>query len=311
MSSKLTMHLNIYFSSHHNEIEAHIVSRLGQMLDENNVHAKSFRMARDRLADSQVHNVRLKLIAGREKDGRTYNVPIVSKVVALIAGDIDANSKRDIIVETQNGQLQRIHELHCRYLGLQYPLLFPYGEDEYRPDILHHDTLSGKKRKRNCLTMKEWFAYRLQCRPNEAQSLLHSRKLFQQFVVEGYTMVESERLSYIINNQKKLRVDKFCSLQDSLDAGTTKGLSKGKRVILPSTFVGNPRYMDQLYFHGIAICSHVGFPNLFITLTCNPNCPEIYRLLTPLNLKATDRPDFISQVFKPYKESPTGKSTCM
>ncbi|KAL2985527.1 hypothetical protein AAZX31_12G156900 [Glycine max] len=211
--------------SHHNEIEAHIVSRLGQMLDENNVHAKN----------SQVHNVRLKLIAGREKDG----------LVALIAGDIDANSKRDIIVETQNGQLQRIHELHCRYL-----------EDEYRPDILHHDTLSGKKRKRNCLTMKEWFAYRLQCRPNEAQSLLHSRKLFQQFVVEGYTM--------------KLRVDKFCSLQDSLDAGTTKGLSK-------------------------AICSHVGFPNLFITLTCNPNCPEIYR------------PDFISQVFKPYKESPTGK----
>ena len=102
-----------------------------------------------------MHNVRLKLIAGQEKDGCTYNVPTVSEVVALIAGDIDANSKRDIIVETQNGQLQRIHKFHCSYQGLQYPLLFPYGEDGYRPDILHRDTLSGKKRKRNCLTMRE------------------------------------------------------------------------------------------------------------------------------------------------------------
>ncbi|KAG4936060.1 hypothetical protein JHK85_050979 [Glycine max] len=146
--------------------------------------------------------------------------------------------------------------------------------------------------------MREWFAFRLQCKSNEAQTLLHSRKLFQQFVVEGYTMVEPERLSFIRNNQKKLRVDKFCSLQKSLDVGTTKGLNRSKRVILPSTFVGSPRYNDQLYFDGMRICSHVGFPNLFITLTCNPNWPEIRRLLTPLNLKATDKPDIISRVFK-------------
>jgi len=146
--------------------------------------------------------------------------------------------------------------------------------------------------------MREWFAYRLQCRPNEGQTLLHSRKLFQQFFAEGYTMIKSERLSYVRNNQKKLRVDKFCCLQQSSDAGNTEGLSQGKRIILPSTFVGSPRYMDQLYFDGIAICSHVGFPNLFITFTCNPNWPEIHRLLTPLNLTAIDRPKIIFRIFK-------------
>ena len=46
------------------------------------------------------------------------------------------------------------------------------------------------------------------------------------------------------------------------------------------------------------ICSHVGFPNLFITLTCNPNWPKIHRLLAPLNLKLADRPDIVSRVFK-------------
>uniref|UniRef100_A0A0R0EHY4 ATP-dependent DNA helicase n=1 Tax=Glycine max TaxID=3847 RepID=A0A0R0EHY4_SOYBN len=269
--------------SQHVEIQPEIVSTLSQMLDEYNVHAKSFRMARDRLADSQVDNIKLRLIATREKNGRTYNLPNVFEVAALIVGDFHPDSRRDIIVETQNGELQRIHELHSSYLGLQYPLLFPYGEDGYRPDILHCCTPSSRKRKRNHLTMREWFAYRLQSISNEAQTLLHSRKLFQQFIVEAYTMIE---------------VDKYCSLQTSLDAGSSKGSSKGKRVILPSTFVGSPRYMDQLYFDGMAICSHVGFPNLFITLTCNPNWPKIRRVLAPLNLKATDRPDLISRVFR-------------
>ena len=131
------------------------------MLDEYNVHAKTFRMARDRLQDVQVNNIKLKLIANREKDGRTYNVPTVPEVAALIVGDFDANSKRDIIIETQHGQLQRIHELHSSYLALQYPLLFPYGEDGYRPDILHSIQSDGEKRKRNRLTdIKGDFAWR-------------------------------------------------------------------------------------------------------------------------------------------------------
>ncbi|KAL5164961.1 Protein SET DOMAIN GROUP 41 [Glycine soja] len=279
-------------------IQSHIVSGLSHMLDQHNSHAKSFRMARDRLAGDQTNNIKLQLIAARGKDGRVYNMPNVPKIVAFIVGDFHPGSKRDIIVETQNGELQRIHELHASYLPLQYPLLFPYGEDGYRADILHRSTSSSKKRKRNRLTMREWFAYRLQSRSNEAQTLLHSRKLFQQFIVEGYTMVESDKLSYIRNNQKKLRVGKYSSLQSSLDTGTAKGLTKGKRVILPSTFVGSPRYMDQLYFDGMAICNHVGFPNLFITLTCNPNWPEIHRLLSPLNLKPTDRPDIVSRIFR-------------
>ncbi|KAH1086548.1 hypothetical protein GYH30_018184, partial [Glycine max] len=292
------VHNRINAISPHNQIQEHIVSQLSEMLDEYNVHAKTFRMARDRLQDVQVDNIKLKLISNHEKDGRTYNVFTVPEVAALIVGDFDANSKRDIIIETQHGQLQRIDELHSSYLALQYPLLFPYGEDGYRPDILHSSRSDGKKRKRNHLTMREWFSYRLQCRSNESKTLLNSRRLFQQFFVDGYTMVESERLSYIRNNKKKLRVDKFCSLQQSLDDGSRKGLNKGKRVILPSTFVGSPRYMDQLYFDGMVICSHVGFPNLFITLTCNPNWPKIHRLLNPLNLKAADRLDIISRVFK-------------
>ncbi|MCI04466.1 helicase-like protein, partial [Trifolium medium] len=69
-------------------------------------------------------------------------------------------------------------------------------------------------------------------------------------------------------------------------------------MVLPSSFVGGKRYMDQLYFDGMAISSAVGFPDLFITFTCNPNWPEIKQVLQQMNLKPQDRPDLITRVFK-------------
>ena len=56
--------------------------------------------------------------------------------------------------------------------------------------------------------------------------------------------------------------------------------------------------MVQLYFDGMAICSDIGFSDLFITFTCNPNWTEVQRLLNKINLQLHDRPDIISRVFK-------------
>ena len=113
--------MNIFkycFFSQYSGIHNHIISALSHMLDQHNSHAKSFRMTRDRLADDEVDNIKLQLIAARGKDGRVYNMPNVPKIVAFIVGDFHPGSKRDIIVETQNGELQRIHERHRSYLPL-------------------------------------------------------------------------------------------------------------------------------------------------------------------------------------------------
>lgn len=45
--------------------------------------------------------------------------------------------------------------------------------------------------KRNRLTIREWLAFRIQSRSNEAQTLLRSRRLYQQFLVDGFIMMES------------------------------------------------------------------------------------------------------------------------
>ncbi|XP_058725789.1 uncharacterized protein LOC131597092 [Vicia villosa] len=147
--------------SNNTNINPETVSRLKLMLDEFNTHAKSFRMAVARLKDCPVLDLELKLIADRSKDGRIYNQATISEVAALIIGDVDTSSKRDIILERRSGRLKRISEFHPSYLALQYPLLFPYGEDGFRLGVLHKET-NGKKFKKNKFTIREWLTFRIQ-----------------------------------------------------------------------------------------------------------------------------------------------------
>ncbi|XP_058727499.1 uncharacterized protein LOC131598990 [Vicia villosa] len=280
-------------------IERPVVKKLKMMLDQHNVHAKAFRMARDVLRTNSFTDLKLRLISDRSEDGRVYNKPTVSEVAALIVGDIDSADKRDILIQRRNGGLQRIDEFHPAYLAYQYPLIFPYGEDGYRKNIMHRYRHETEVTKRNRQSIKDWFSYRLQQRRKEAKTLLYSRRLFQQFLVDGYAMMESERLNWLRDNQSKLRVGKYNNLAAQTDCDTRNEHQKrGKRVVLPSTFVGSKRYMDQLYFDGMAISSQLGFPDLFVTFTCNPNWPEIKRALPGTGLQPHDRPDIISKVFK-------------
>lgn len=73
------------------------------MLGKFNTHTKSFRMAADRLKDCPVPDLILKLISDRLIDGRIYNQPTVFEVVAIIIGDVDTSSKRDILLERREG----------------------------------------------------------------------------------------------------------------------------------------------------------------------------------------------------------------
>ena len=147
----------------------------------------------------------------------------------------------------------------------------------------------------------------------------------QQFVVDAWTMVEAYRLLFIRHNQKSLRVDLYKGLTEAVLRGETDPASHGKRIILPSSFVGGARfviiaiftslwciysciisnviffsyrYMIQNYQDAMAICRWAGYPDLFITFTCNPKWPEIQRFINNLGLNADDRPDIICRVFK-------------
>ncbi|XP_035832060.1 uncharacterized protein LOC110932569 [Helianthus annuus] len=133
-------------SSNDKELDVEMIQYLRNLLDSENMLVKTYRMVRDHFHESPEANLKLRLMYKREKDGRIYNLPTSLEIAALVVGDIDkAIDHRDILVETQSGMLQRISELHPSYLALQYPLLFPYGDDGYRIDIPHRDHCHKRK----------------------------------------------------------------------------------------------------------------------------------------------------------------------
>ncbi|XP_028777507.1 uncharacterized protein LOC114734111 [Neltuma alba] len=243
-------------------------------------------------------NLKLRLISTRNHNGRNYNLSSAPEVAALIIGDVDINfCRRDIIVHELSGYPQRIDELHPSYLALQYPLLFPRGEDGYRDNIEHREETLSKTKKKKMLSMREYFAYRLMFRENEISTLLHAGNLFQQFIVDGYTMIESQRLLWVRTHQKELRAYLYQGLIDALLSGERNASSIGKRVILPSSFTGGARYMLGNYQDAMALCRYFGYPSIFITFTCNPAWPEITRYCDGLSLSSSNRPDILSRVF--------------
>jgi len=68
-------------------------------------------------------------------------------------------------------------------------------------------------------------------------------------------------------------------LQDVITAGEDDAYAVGKRLILPASFTGGPRYMRQQFVDTMAIGNQMGYPDFFITFTCNPNWPEIQEAL--------------------------------
>ena len=107
-------------------------------------------------------------------------------------------------------------------------------------------------------------------RTNEQSVLLHSKRLLQQFIVDAYAMVESDRLDYYRKHQTELRVDLYSGISDAITRGETDPSSIGRRVILPSSFTGGARYMIQNYQDVMTLCVWARFPDLFITRARSP-----------------------------------------
>uniref|UniRef100_A0A0D3DJU4 Helitron helicase-like domain-containing protein n=1 Tax=Brassica oleracea var. oleracea TaxID=109376 RepID=A0A0D3DJU4_BRAOL len=100
-------------------------------------------------------------------------------------------------------------------------------------------------------------------------------RVLHQYVVDFYTAIEEDRLRWARNNQDVLRAELYSNVLDAVSKGDTDAKIIGQRFILPPSFTGGPRYLVEKYHDALAICREYGNPNLFITMTANPNWREI------------------------------------
>ncbi|EYC03673.1 hypothetical protein Y032_0092g2555 [Ancylostoma ceylanicum] len=207
----------------------------------------------------------------RGEHERRFNAPTVSEVAVVMVGE--EFKRRDIVIQKRSKVLQRISETHRSYDALQYPLIFWEGEDGYHFNIMRVDPSTGCSLNKKVSAM-DFYAYGIMIGTTSQNHILNCRQLFNQFTVDMYAKIESERLLYIRLNQKKLRVDNYIHLRDAVaNDGNVSDI--GRMVILPATFTGSPRHMHEYAQDAMLYVRTCGRPDLFITFTCNPEWIEI------------------------------------
>ncbi|XP_074336530.1 uncharacterized protein LOC141673684 [Apium graveolens] len=243
-------------------VDEEIIELLLEMLDKHNHLVKGFYMARERISQNPVDEFRLVLISSSSASGRPNHFGQSNEVAGLIVTD----------EPNQKNQKQRQNT-----------------EDEY-PD---------EKGEREFITMKEYYNYKLMIRPSEGLTPHLGGRLWQQYVVEAFTAIEQYILDWIRGHQTTIHSDMYHNIRDALNKGDSNPENVGKATILPASFTGSKRYMNQYFKDAMAICRTLGHPSLFLTMTTNTKWPEIQRMLKFIpGVDVVDAPDVVARVFK-------------
>ncbi|XP_022031962.1 uncharacterized protein LOC110933028 [Helianthus annuus] len=286
--------LRFFNSDDQRRLSPDVVSLLTRTLAETNEFIRLFKSAADLCSQQQVPEFAITLYNKSKQN--IYGLPVAGTLGAIVRDNDPLASDYDIVVHSKDGRAKRVSKLHSSYMPLQYPLLFPYAEPGWSPEL--QLTLSSRAKDRN-LTMNMFYAYQIHDRKDTYTLLLNAGRLFQQYLVDAYVSIEQCRLEYIRANQNKFRSEFLRGIHDAFSKGDTEGREVGKRIILPSSFTGGPRYMYKHYQDALVICRVHGNPQYFITFTCSVKWPEIKRYLNRIGgANSQDRPDIIARVFQ-------------
>ncbi|KAL6592973.1 hypothetical protein ACP70R_049269 [Stipagrostis hirtigluma subsp. patula] len=251
-------------------------------------------------------------------------VGILREVAAVwVEGsEFQGQFRNSVMLQGRNREIHGIRSYSGCYDPLSYPLFFPRGELGWHSDIpkvgVTLERLQIEREKRNanrqnseddpdspgnlCVSVRDYYCYKFQMRPGIFNPILYGKRLFQQFAVDTYIKVESSRLDFQRHNQKQIRADLYQGLMDSLHVGEGRACAVGKRTVLSTSFIGGPRDMRRRYMDAMALVRKFGKPDIFLTMTCNPNWDEIKRELYPGQVPQ-DRPDLVVRVFRAKLEA--------
>jgi PIF1-like helicase/Helitron helicase-like domain at N-terminus len=290
-------------------IVATILRALDEMLREVNPFIAQFRTAAEIIEEDITAEMRLllnpqlRLIIEQGSDRRRTNLPTTSEIAVIIPNEFEGASFRDIVLYSRSSgheqhSLRRIHPSHPAYMALAYPILFPYGDAGWhwvRPLNLRESSMA-----KNRVTQRMWYRHFAFFRTNTFNVFKWARRLSQRYWVDAFAVIDQERMEFARRNQKTFRSDLYRGLQDIFrveDEETTSSPSgAGHRVILPASYIGGDRFMRKLYQDSMALLRRYGKPSLFVTMTANPNWPEIKAYL-PSNADAASNPAIAVTVF--------------
>ncbi|XP_026410032.1 uncharacterized protein LOC113305150 [Papaver somniferum] len=281
------------------ELNMNVLQTIQNTMLQFNVFYTKYRQAYailDQMSPVDQH-IRVSLQYNKSTNIRRYNLPTADEI-AVIVPEITykENGVRDIILHLrENNGLKQISECHPAYLPLHYVLLFPFGEMGWSPTMRQWDAVTQTYTKTK-LSQMEYYSYRIFERTEEYSTILRAGKLFQEFLVDAWEATEQSKLAWLRFNQPTLRSDQYSCIADMTNADLNLG-DRGNPVILPSSHTGSGRHMHEIYQDSMTITRFHHHPDIFLTMTANPNWPEIRNALIG-NQSVTDRPDLVARVFE-------------
>jgi hypothetical protein len=176
-----------------------------------------------------------------------------------------AGLQRSIIVQVKDGRLRSISDGHPLYHALAYPLLFPTGASGWHYNMAYND-------RKISLTEYMRFLLMHRDRPSHIQCC---ERLALEFFCDAFAQVEARNLAFhrLASQQSKYVRASARSIMDQLNSDNSHII--GTPVILPSSFPNSPRFYHNLYLDALALPRKFGKPDLFITMTANPQWKEI------------------------------------
>jgi hypothetical protein len=283
-------------------LDRFILRKLLQELTDCNLFIDLYKTACERLRECLaseyqiVLNPQIRLVIQTSADRQRENLPTSNEVAVILSDEFEGALKRDIILacRNRNGQdtcLTRINVTHALYMPLHYVLLFPCGDYRW-----HYGLKLCKHRNRACLSQRQFYQYRLHTHKGEFSPLFYAAQLFQQYYVDAFAAYNATALDWLRNYQKNLYAEVYRGLQDYLIKADVNLNKLGRRVVLLLSFTGEDCAIQQYYYNSMAIVRKFRRPSIFLTMTANPNWPEILQNLLP-SQQPKDWPDLIACVF--------------
>jgi hypothetical protein len=196
------------------------------------------------------------------------------------AGNSTAISPRTIVIWRNHDAAPSFVPIYSRhYEPLQFPLLFPHGtpgwglQDNGGPHLVNSLPL----------TQHEWYKNRLL---TDNRFSIFGR-LTCEYLCDMYSRIEEERLRYIRRSKEKTGQDG--TLRDEIE--------EEGNLELPSSFMGSRKWASEQTADSLTLARTYGPPSFFITMTCNPEWPEIKSRLHP-GQQSSDLPVVVARAFK-------------
>jgi hypothetical protein len=178
------------------DLDKHLLKTLSTMLQNTSPFPKMLKSMQDIIDEhtttsgEAMPSFHLGFISGKSPEPHRYNKPSSAEEVAcvFVAKNGAPPHNRDIVIYPRDEPMVRIPATNDHVMPLAYPLLFPYGDCGWQPDLKHASEYQSRVYQR--VTASQFLAHRLMVRslnnplPHSAGTICHKSRISPDVIIK-------------------------------------------------------------------------------------------------------------------------------